>query len=174
MNDWNSGDDFEFVWRIRQIRKSKLLYGDEREFRQIKETALEKGRTREREFSVVRQSYSTMVEYMGKMLNKMDEDLSLEFYQDANIIAWHAALFIAAINRTNFNSDNDMYLQIFGDAKIKPPNFKRNLTTLSGFSNKARKKEILAETAKKMVWWARAMLSSFVHSTGRTIQAFVK
>jgi hypothetical protein len=159
--DWTSRNDYDFVWRIEQIRKAKVLYGDAQEFQRIKEAALKKKWTRDRQFAVIRHSYSTMVEYMGKMLNKMDGSSALEFYQNAYIIAWQAALFVATINRINLSSDNEMFRQVFRNAKIRPPNFKRDIITLFGFSIQHRKKETIVQISKKMVQWARSYITRY-------------
>lgn len=68
-----------------------------------------------------------MMEYTGKMLNKAKEEEAPEFYQDVYIIAQHAALFVAGINKINVRSDNTMYRQILREAKINPQNSRMTL-----------------------------------------------
>lgn len=157
---WFSNGDKEDVWRIQQIRKAKLLCGDETEFRRIKKFALQKRWNKKREFAIIRHSYSNMVEYLGKLLNKRNEENAPEFYQDAYIIASQIASFITAINRINLDSDNTMYRQIFKEAKIRPPNFERDFLILSGFSQRTREKENIIRTAKRIIEWARKYAES--------------
>lgn len=65
-------DDKEFIWRRRRLSKARLLYGDKAEFNRIITNALSRRWTKKRQMAVVQYSYMTMVEYMGKMLNKVE------------------------------------------------------------------------------------------------------
>ncbi|HYB76521.1 MAG TPA: hypothetical protein VEC08_06155, partial [Nitrososphaerales archaeon] len=75
-------DDVEFPWRERQLRKARLLYGDEEKFNRIVRTAIARRWNRKRQMAVIRWSYVTMLEYTGKMLNKAQahHDEGPEFY----------------------------------------------------------------------------------------------
>lgn len=74
MRDYIGGDDEKFLWRREQLRKAKLLHGDKEEFDIIIKTALKRRWNKKRQFAVVRYAYVTIMEYVGKMLNKRKED----------------------------------------------------------------------------------------------------
>ncbi len=157
-------DDQEFLWRRKQLRKAKLLFGDRIEFNKIVGRALARRWNRKRQVAVIRYSYVTMVEYMGKMLNKVraHEDDAPEFYQDGYVIATNAALLVAALNKIDLDSDKIMYRQIFAQAKIRPPNFEDDFETASGFADTKREKEAVLSASRRLYLWSRkAIIDSF-------------
>jgi predicted nucleotidyltransferase/Arc/MetJ family transcription regulator len=153
-------DDEDFLWRRRQLWKAKLLYGDRGEFSRIIKKALARKWNRKRQVAVIRPSYVTMLEYMGKMLNKTRTNQvgSPEFYQDGYVIAKNAALIVAAINRIDLDSDKSMYQQILRLARIKPPNFERDFEIASGLTKTPRKDEAVVSASRNLVRWARGQI----------------
>ena len=152
------GDDAEFLWRRRQLRKARLLYGNTMEFNRIIRAAASRRWTKKRQFAVVKYAYVTMVEYMGKMLNKESQDETPELYQDAFIVAQNAALIAAALNKIDLDSDKSMYRQIFSEAKVKPTNFERDFLTASGLSHFKRERREVVSASGRLVMWARERL----------------
>lgn len=150
-------DDEQFLWRRRQLRKARLLHGDGREFRRIIRRALARRWNRRRQMAVITHSYVTMAEYMGKMLNKVEahEDNVPEFYQDGYIIATNFALLVAALNKTDLDSDKSMYRQILAGARIKPPRFERDFKTVSGLTDASRSRQAVLSASRRLLRWAR-------------------
>ena len=148
-------DDEQFVWRRRQLRKARLLFGDIKCFDRIMRPALARRWNRKRQFAVVRPSYVEMVEYLGKMLNKPGQAATPEFFQDGFIIATHAALLVAALNKIDLDSDKIMYQQVFAGAKVRPPNFERDFKIVSGLTDSSREKKAVVAASKRLVRWAR-------------------
>jgi len=155
-------DDQEFIWRRRQLRKARLLYGDREEFDRVIRKALARRWNWRRQVAVIRYSYVTMVEYVGKMLNKVEshEEGTPEFYQDGHVIAWNAALIIAALNKVDLDSENMMYRQIFAAAKVRPPNFERDFGISSGHSAAQRNPQAVVSASKRLIRWARRQIRS--------------
>lgn len=156
-------DDPEFLWRRRQLRKARLLFGDQRQFETIMRRALRRKWNKWRQMAALRYSYVTMVEYMGKMLNKrlVHEDNTPEFYQDGYIVAKNSALLVAALNKMNLDSDKNMYRGVMTHAKLKPPNFQKDFEMASGLSAVGRNKEAVVAASKRLVRWARSELVEF-------------
>lgn len=155
-------DDAEFVWKRRQLQKARLLYGNPREFYRIVKAALARRWTRKRQFVVVREAYVTMVEYMGKMLNKAGQGETPELYQDAYILAENAAMLVAALNKINLDSDKSMYRQILSEAKVRPPGFERDFVTASGLAGSRRERKEVVSASRRLVRWARKkIIASF-------------
>ena len=152
------GDDPEFLWRRRQLRKARLLYGNETEFDRIIRAAASRRWTKKRQFAVVEYAYVTMTEYMGKMLSKEGQDETPELFQDAFIIAQNAALIVAALNKIDLDSDKSMYRQIFSEAKVKPPGFEGDFLTASGLSHFRRERREVVSASRRLAMWARERL----------------
>lgn len=162
-------DDEEFLWRRRQLRKATLLYGDAGEFDGIVRTAIARRWSRKRQMAVVRGSYVTMVEYMGKMLNKVQtrEDGAPEFYQDGYIVAENAMMLVAALNKIDLDSDKNMYRRTLTLAKIIPPSFESDFKTASGLAGASRKKEAVVAASRRLLRWARkTIMTSFEPEEG--------
>lgn len=157
-------DDEQFLWRQRQLRKARLLYGRKEEFNKIIRAALARRWNKRRQLAVAKSSYVTMVEYMGKMLNKAAEAETPEFYQDGYIVAKNAALFVAAVNKINLDSDKSMYQQIFSQARIKPLNFERDFMTASGLTSIKRERKAVEFASRRLLRWARMKTIELFHS----------
>jgi predicted nucleotidyltransferase len=161
-------DDHEFLWRKRQLRKARLLYGNNSEFRRIIQQALARRWNRKRQMAVIKPSYVTMVEYMGKMLNKTmtRQAGSHEFYQDGYIIAMNAALIVAALNRIDLDSDKSMYRQVIAEAKVKPASFVREFGIVSGLTSAGRNSATVVSASRRLLRWARRQILSQVLEEG--------
>jgi predicted nucleotidyltransferase len=153
-------DDKEFVWRRRRLQKVKLLYGDAKEFDKIIGAALSRRWNRRRQLAVIRDSYGTMVEYLGKMLNKVEagEAGTYEFYQDGYVVASLAAIVVAALNRIDLDSDKTMFRDVISQARVMPSNFERDFATASGFTGERRNREEVVLASKRLVKWAREQI----------------
>jgi len=157
-------DDKEFLWRTKQLSKAKLLYGDRKEFDRIIRKALSRRWNRRRQLAVIKHSYVTMAEYMGKMLNKVDasEGDTPEFYQDGYVVATNAALLVAALNKIDLDSDKTMYRQIMAEARTRPPDFEQDFSLASGLTGESRSREAALSAARRLVGWSRkTILGSF-------------
>ncbi len=148
-------DDQEFLWRTRQLRKARLLYGDRKDFGKAIRKALTRRWNKKRQISIIRNSYATMVEYMGKMLDKAPSKRGPEFFQDGYIIGKNVALLVAALNRIDLDSDRSMYRQIFDQAKVRPPNFECDFEFASGLAGAPRDNKDVILASKRLVRWAR-------------------
>lgn len=166
-----SHDDMEFVWR-RQHQKARLLYGDTQEFNRIFRAARARRWTRKRQLAVVRYSYVTMVEYMGKMLNKAGQEDVPELYQDAYIVAKNAAFLVAAMNKIDLDSDKSTYRQIFSEAKVGPPNFERDSLIASGLASSRRERKEVVAASRRLLRWARQELFGSFEPAGRQDPGF--
>jgi len=157
-------DDEEFPWRRRQLRKATLLYGDAGEFEGIIRTAIARRWSRKRQMAVIRGSYVTMVEYMGKMLNKVQthENGAPEFYQDGYVVAKSAMMLVAALNKIDLDSDKNMYRRTLALAKVIPTNFESDFKAASGLAGASRKKEAVVAASRRLLQWARSkIMASF-------------
>jgi predicted nucleotidyltransferase len=163
-------DDKEFLWRRRGLSRARLLFGNKEEFDRITRNALSRQWNRKRQMAVIEYSYMTMVEYMGKMLNKVDahEAGTPEFYQDGYILATNTANLVAALNKIDLDSDKTMYRQIFREARIKPPNFERDLLVSSGLTSARRNAEEVLSASRRLLKWSRGeILHEFGPVKGR-------
>lgn len=161
------GDDKEFLWHRRGLSKAKLLFGDRTEFDRITRSALSRRWNRKRQMAVIQYKYTTMVEYMGKMLNKIEarETDSPEFYQDGYILGANAAELVAALNEIDLDSDKTMYRQVFTMAKIKPPHFERDFKVSSGLiGDKRGAGEVVSASRRLLRWSRKAIIGSFESS----------
>lgn len=148
-------DDQEFLWRTRQLRKARLLYGDREEFSKTIRKALARRWNKKRQMAIIRDSYVTMAEYMGKMLDKAPSERGPEFFQDGYIVGKNAALLVAALNTIDMDSDKSMYRQIVGQAKVRPPDFERDFELASGLAGAPRNNEDVILASKRLLRWAR-------------------
>jgi predicted nucleotidyltransferase len=150
----------QFVWRRRQIRKARLVFGDRRGFRRAIKTTLARRWSRKRQMSVIGGSYMSMVEYLGKMLNKVEaQEMDIpEFYQDGYIVGINAALIVAALNKIDLDSDRTMYRQILAEARIRPSGFARDFEIASGFSGRSRSGRAVFASSRRLARWARNQL----------------
>lgn len=150
-------DDKLFVWRRRELKKTRLLYGDAREFGRIVGKALSRRWTRRRQFAVVRESYVTMVEYLGKMLNKVQsgEGGTYEFYQDGYVIASNFAMVVAALNKIDLDSDKTMFREVLDQAKTRPKNFERDFAAVSGLTGERRSEGAVMSASMRLQRWAQ-------------------
>lgn len=163
------GDDKEFLWRRRRLLKAKLLFGSKNEFDAIIRNALSRRWNRKRQMAVIQYAYTTMVEYMGKMMNKMEahETDVPEFYQDGYIFAANSADLVAALNKIDLDSDKTMYRQIFKEAKVKPPDFEQDLRVSSGLTSARRDPtEVLSASQRLLEWSRNAILDYFEPAIG--------
>jgi predicted nucleotidyltransferase len=155
-------DDEQFLWRKKQLSKARLLYGNVEEFSVIIRVALARRWNRTRQFAVIKDSYVTMLEYLGKMLSKMNERDTPEFYQDGYVITKNAALLVAALNKIDLDSDKNMYQHILAWAKNRPPGFLRDFRTASGLASSRRDRKGVVSASRRLVRWARnQIITSF-------------
>ncbi|MBI3859087.1 MAG: hypothetical protein HY296_02445 [Thaumarchaeota archaeon] len=148
-------DDEQFLWRRKQLRKARLLYGRKSDFERVISKAKARRWNERRKLAVIKYSYVTMVEYMGKMLNKRTTDEVPEFYQDGYIVGKNAAILVAALNEIDLDSDKNMYQHVISMSKIRPRHFERDFLTSSGLSGGKRERGAVVAASKRLVEWAR-------------------